>query len=494
MENWQPDRASHIPLHLQIKAYIINKIANGEWPVGTKIPPQRKLAEAFGVNRSTIVAAMDELTADGFIEGSSGAGTIVVNHTWSVMASTPPPDWTSYVKSGAHSANLPTIQQINEAEFRPGIIRLGTGELAKELLPSHRMQEVLQSISLQAVPLGYEEPKGNYALRQHISRHVKSLGITASPSSILIVSGALQALQLISLGLLHRGSTVLLEKPSYLYSVPVFPSAAMNMEGIPLDNEGIDVSLLPSCKKRHNGALLYTIPCYHNPTGVMMTQQRREQLMDVCNKEGLPVIEDDVYRDLWLDNPPPAPLKAMDANGIVLYLGSFSKTVSPGLRIGWVIGPEPVIQRLADIKMQTDYGSSSISQWAAAEWLSTGLYEEHLQTVRRQLAVRRDACLTALEKHFGSLGTWNMPSGGFYIWLCLPRPLHMGKLFELALKDGILLNPGYLYDKDNSRHLRISYAYASLTDMEKGLERLSRIVRDLMNLNGDGGCKLASEV
>lgn len=479
-QQWKPDRSSHIALHMQIKAYVFSKIVHGEWPVGTKIPPQRKLAELWGVNRSTVVMAMDELRADGFIEGSGGAGTTVVNHTWSAVASAPPPDWASYVKAGAQRPNLPTIQLINEAEFRPDIIRLGTGELAADLLPVQLMSEVLQAVSSRPMPLGYEEPKGNYRLREQIARHAESVGIKASPSSILIVSGALQALQLISVGLLHRGSTVLLEKPSYLYSVPVFKSAGMKLAGIPMDKEGIDVSLLPKYKRQYSGALLYSIPCFHNPTGIVMSDRRRRQLMTICNSEGLPVIEDDVYRDLWLDEPPPRPLKAMDGSGIVLYLGSMSKTVSPGLRIGWVIGPEPVIQRLADIKMQTDYGSSSLSQWVAAEWLSSGLYAEHIRHVRQQLALRRDIAVAGLERHFGGVATWSVPSGGFYIWLRLTRALPMGKLFELALKENILLNPGFLYDKEDSVHLRLSYAFASIADLRTAIAKLASIVRNLL--------------
>lgn len=482
--DWKPDRTSDLPLHYQISQHIKSKIIHGEWPPGTKIPSQRLLAEAYGVNRSTIVMAIDELTADGCLEGNRGGGTIVVNHTWSLLASTPPPDWTSYVKAGTQSSNLPTVQQINQAEFRPDIIRLGTGELASDLLPHREMSTVLQSMSTKEVSLGYDEPKGNAQLRLQIARHVKEYGIHASPSSILIVSGALQALHLISVGLLHRGSTVLLEKPSYLYSVPIFQSAGMKLTGVPMDHQGIQAGLIPQYKKQFNGALLYTIPTFHNPTGTVMTPSRREQLMDICTKEGLPLIEDDVYSDLWLDASPPKPLKSMDTSGIVLYLGSLSKTVSPGLRIGWVIGPEPVINRLADIKMQTDYGSSSLSQCAAAEFLAGGLYQDHMQSVRKQLAFRRDLALHALEKHLGGLAQWEKPSGGFYIWLRLPDSLSLSTLFAAALKEGVLLNPGNVYDRDSSRHLRISYAYATPADLETGIARLAKLIKQLCKASG----------
>ncbi|OXM83412.1 PLP-dependent aminotransferase family protein [Paenibacillus rigui] len=478
--DWKPNRTSPLSLHIQIAQFIKDKIIHGEWPVGTKIPSQRKLADAFDVNRSTVVMALEELTADGFVEGNRGGGTTVAPYSWSQLTSNPPPDWTSYVRGGIQASNLNAVQEINEAEFRTDMIRLGTGELASDLLPGQQMRSILQSLSQKTIPLGYEEPKGNYMLRQQVAQYVKEYGITASPSSILIVSGALQALHLLSIGLLHRGSTVLLEKPSYLYSVPIFQSAGMRLTGLPMDEQGLQASLIPKYKKQFNGALLYTNPTFHNPTGIVMSPKRRDQLLEVCTAEGLPLIEDDVYRDLWIDTPPPQPLKAMNTTGSVLYVGSLSKTSSPGLRIGWVIGPEPVINRLADIKMQTDYESSALSQWAAAEWLSSGLYQEHIRFVREQLFLRRSIAMAALAKYVGTLGSWTTPSGGFYIWLRLPQAVQLHKLFETALREGIILNPGSLYAKDEQSFLRISYAYASLDDLDNGIARLASMIRRLL--------------
>ncbi|WP_251548946.1 PLP-dependent aminotransferase family protein [Neobacillus muris] len=475
--DWKPNKSSSVPLHQQITDFMKQKIANGEWTVGYRLPPQRTFAKALGVNRSTVVTAYDELIAEGLIEGKSGSGTRVVNNTWNLLATAPPPDWNSYVKVGTHKPNLPTIQEINQAEFTPNIIRLGTGELSPSLIPGNSMKQIFQQLSNKEITYGYEEPKGLLPLRKQISNYLRTIGISASPSSILIVSGALQALQLISVGLLHRGSAVLTEKPSYLHSLNVFQSAGMRLVGIPLDKEGIQAKLIPAYKKQQNAALLYTIPSFQNPTGTLMTEERRQQLLDFCQQEQLPLIEDDVYRELWLDETPPTPMKASDKQGLVLYLGSLSKTLSPGLRIGWMVGPEPVVDHLADIKMQTDYGSSSLSQWAAAEWFSSGLYAQHLVEVREQLKMRRDFTFDTLNKYFSELAVWEKPSGGFYIWLHLLPSLSMRKLFEKALAEGILLNPGNVYDHQAEQYLRISYSFASLPSIDDGLKRLSQIVK-----------------
>lgn len=310
-----------------------------------------------------------------------------------------------------------------------------------------------------------------------ISIYLKAKGIIASPSSIMVVSGGIQALQFISLGLLQRGSAIFHEIPSYLQSLHVFQSAGMNLFGIRMDHDGIVTEGIGKLKRQHNGALLYTIPNFHNPTGILMKETRRKALLAACINERLPVIEDDVYGDLWFDEKPPAPLKAKDDQGLVLYIGSMSKTLGPGLRIGWIAGPEPVINRLADIKMQTDYGSSALSQYAAAECLSSGFYSQYIEDIRTALKNRRDFTIGLLNRYFKGIATWDTPAGGFYIWLKLKKTLSMQKLFKLALREKILLNPGNIYDRNGHSHLRLSYSYASFPQLEKGLARLADIIQ-----------------
>ncbi|GED69182.1 GntR family transcriptional regulator [Brevibacillus reuszeri] len=475
-------QTSQQPKYQQIIDYIRGRISTGEWPIGSKIPSQRVLAEQFGVNRSTVITALEELMADGLIEGKMGMGTVVVNNTWTLLATTPPPDWNEYVKSGLHKPSLTAVRKINQDEFDPDLIQLSKGELSPDIFPLDTMKFVMEKVTGQLGRFGYEEPRGYYPLRQALSEYLRRKGIEASPSSILIVSGALQALQLISVGLLHRGSTVLLEQPSYLYSLHVFQSAGMQLTGLQMDPYGLKPDDIVKRRRQENSSILYTIPCFHNPTGILMSESRRAELMRVCEAERLPVIEDDIYRELWIEAPPPPPLKARDKHGHVLYVGSLSKTLTPGLRIGWVVGPEPVIERLSDLKMQTDYGASSLSSRVAAEWLASGLYEEHMGEVREQLKIRRAAVIAALQKHLHDLATWEVPQGGFLIWLKINDKLSMMELFGKALRHGILLNPGNIYGQEPEGYLRISYGYASLEDLETGIERLGEIIRSLRSV------------
>lgn len=477
--NWQPDKKSDKPAYVQISDYITEKIKCGKWTVGSFLPSQRELAKLFKVNRSTVVMALDELKSIGLLETNGKAGT-KVGRCKMPMYGNIQPDWQSHIEEGIHISNLDTIQIINRNEFSSDIIRLSSGEASPELFPAENMAKILTEVGRNMKSLGYEEPKGMPYLREQICSYLKDFGIYTSPSNVLIVSGALQAIQLISIGLLQPGSTVFLEKPSYLYSLNIFQSIGMRRCGINMDLQGIRAEDIPKQRQKHRQSILYTIPNYHNPTGIVMSKERRSELLKVCSRGQIPLIEDDVYRELWIDRKPPIPIKSMDDNGVVLYVGSVSKTLSPGIRIGWIVGPESVVDRLGDIKMQTDYGSSSLAQLAVAKWIETGYYNEHCNTLRRHLALRRQAALEALNSNFKDIAEWNIPEGGYYIWITFKYPIRMNNLFDEAFKNGILTYPGYLYDTSMNQCLRISYSYAAINDIRKGIHILGKIAKRLI--------------
>lgn len=477
---WKPDKNSPKPIYRQIVDYFKGEISSGALPLGSRLPSQREMAAFFDVNRSTVVEALEELKSEGIIEGKGGSGTRVANNTWAMFLSGAKTNWKPYIEKGIHKPNLPMIQAINKLEADPEVLRLGTGEPSPEFFPKEMMEKVMSKVSSKLGYMGYIEPKGMYNLRKVISEHLKTKGISQEPSSILIVSGALQALQLISLGISPLGSTILVENPSYLQSLYVFQSSGMKLESINMDERGLKLDDLKKKVKKSKSQFLYTIPTYQNPTGRLMDLDRRKELVKFCMDERIPIIEDDVYSELWFDEEPPTPLKALDKGGNILYVGSLSKSLAPGFRIGWIAGPEPVIERLADIKMQTDYGSSSISQWIVAEWIESGYYFEHLKNMRRELKERRDIALEILNEKYWTFASWEIPKGGFYIWLKMKKALNLKNLFDETIKRKILLNPGSIYDHDDDQHLRISYSYESKEDLKKGLIILSEIIEDMI--------------
>lgn len=473
--DWQPARHTALPLYRQIYLYIRGKIQSGQWTNGTRLPPQRLLAREFQVNRSTLLPALDELRADGYISSRQGSGIVVNGSAWSELAAAAR-SWNERLSTDAFLSNQPMVQQINELEFAPQMIRLGTGELAPELFPNDALRQLIAETAPKIDSFGYQEPQGLPGLREQVSRHLRKNGILAAPANILIVSGALQALQLICFGLLAPKDAMFVERPSYLLSLKLFRSLQLRFSEIPMTSSGLSLASLKKQQQSHRHALLYTVPTFHNPTGSLLPLEKRQALLRFCQQARLPIVEDDVYRDLWLDKEPPAPLKALDDSGLVLYVSSLSKTIGPGLRIGWIAGPEPIIRRLADLKMQHDYGSSTLSQWVAAEWLRRDLESTHLLQLREKLRQRRTLTLQCLQANFSQLASWNTPAGGFYIWLKLKKPVSMPALFKAACARNILLNPGTIYDQQSNQYLRISYAYAKPADICAGLRQLAKLL------------------
>lgn len=471
--DWKPDKKSKEPIYRQIVKYISGKVEKGDWVIGSRLPSQRALAEAFGVNRSTVVTAMDELISYGILVSEYGNGTRVASNTWSLLMSKPP-DWNKYIQSGPFRANVPTIQTINKLEFEPGYIRIGTGEISPSLYPHEMVSKLFKKLPERIASLNYLGPLGLPELQSALAERLETKEkINVKPANIMVASGSLQGLQLISVCMLKKGSRVYTEAPTYLKSLQVFQSAGMNLCGIPMDKEGIKYW---NIKKTEESSLIYTIPTHQNPTGCVMSQNRRLELLNFCQNKGIPLIEDDAYGQLWLDKIPPRAIKSYDDNGSVLYMGTVSKTMAPGLRIGWVVGPEAVVQRLGDVKMQTDYGASSVSQWIMAELLTGGEYDIYLDTLRVRLRELRDNALRSLKNNFKEMATWEKPSGGFYIWLKFNKKIPIDKLFSQALKAGVLFNPGNVYDYAENNAIRLSYAYASEQEMSKAIEIMADIV------------------
>lgn len=471
--HWQPNKTSNIPIYKQIVQFVCNKVSNGEWKVGTILPSQRALADLFKVNRSTVITAIEELTSYGIISGRFGAGTRIISNTWSLLLPNTA-EWNEYLSSGYFQENNMIVQAINKLEFEPDVIRIGTGEIDPRLFSKSMWNDVLNKIGSKISSLGYLENLGLLELRQAIAKHIAKSGIIAKPENILITSGSLQALQLIAVSLLQKNSDVYTEAPSYLKSLQMFQSAGMNLKGIPMDEKGLEYWKLSTSGKQNS--ILYTIPTNQNPTGITMTKARRQELMNFCLENRLPIIEDGAYQELNYNGSMP-PLKYMDSNGTVIYLGTSSKTLAPGLRIGWVVASEPIVQRLGDVKMQMDYGASSLSQWALVEFLNSGLYDQYLEELKIELKKRRDQALQSLEKYFSNLASWNKPSGGFYIWLTFKKDIKIERLFEEAIKENILLNPGDIYDFKENHSLRLSFAYVDSEEFTRAMEKLSIITK-----------------
>lgn len=458
----------------KVASYIRNKILLGDWIYGMRIPSQRELAQRFNVNRVTIIKSIELLEQEGFIITRTGSGTYVSNYLKNQLISN---KWMEMMEWSSIGRNQYTVQLINKLETNTSYLHISKGELGTDLIPHLELKNAMNRVSndIGTFSLGYNNGYGYHKLRELIACRLKKSGIQVSKENVLITSGALHAIQLINHGFLSQNTTIFSNTPSYIDSTQTFKHLNMRKVTIPHQKGLAFTSVLDKYLSLKEKAL-YLDPTFNNPTGASMSLNHRQNIIDYCLTHNIPIIEDDIYRDIWFDREPDPSLKSLDKNGSVIYISSYSKTVAPALRIGWIIASEKVIEQLADIRMQIDYGSSMLSQMVIYELLKSGDYERHIQRIRKILKKKRDFTLDILEKHFQNIAHWEVPKGGFFIWLTLKDNINVKKIFsELIEKEHILINPGHIYNSDENT-IRLSFAYETNPNIELGLKKLHEYI------------------
>jgi len=476
---WKPDRGSKQPLYKQIADELERRISFGEFPPGSLLPSERKLAEQLGVNRSTVILAYAELRAAGIIEGRSGSGTRVNKYKWGATPKITP-NWHRYVEGGNFLPNVPFLRRIREAlQANSRLIDFASGELAPDLSPLHEMNDLMQRHG--ADYLGYVNPQGYGPLREALEAYLNRFReIRTTKSSILVTSGSQQSLYLITQCLLAPGDAVAIEDPSYNYSLPIFQSAGLRLFRLPVDRHGIRPDDVRVLYKKHRIKMVFVNANYQNPTGIVLSDERRMQLLDIASELGLPIVEDDPFSLTAYDGSPPPPLKSMDSIGSVLYIGSLSKIAASGLRVGWMVAPNSVVDRLADARQQMDFGLSVVPQQVAAQFLQSSFFQPHLERLRMQLLFKRDLIVQALRRELPDLISFSIPEGGLHLWCKINAEVNDGKLLEEAVHRGVIFVPGSVYGSD-SGFVRFTFARAKAEDIDRGIAQFAAALRPVLN-------------
>lgn len=476
--HWKPDLESNEPIFKQIMRYFEERILSGELSPGQSIPSERSLAEQLQVNRSTVSMAYDELRSTGLVRSVRGKGTQVSEDLWGVTPSRIP-NWNLYTAKGAFLPALPLDLRIREASYIPGIINLARSELSSDLFPVLALHKTLRKISL-TIPLGYSDPRGSRQLRETLVKHLsKEYGISVDADQVLITTGAQQSLHLITQCLLAPGDSIALEGPSYAYSLSLFTSAGLRLVRIPMDESGLQPEEVVTLYHRHKVRMVFVNPTYQNPTGTTLTLERRKRLLEICSELRLPIVEDDAYSALTLDDtakPPPPLISMKEGNRNVIYVGSMSKTVAPGMRIGWVAGPLSVIQRLADAKEQMDLGTSAISQQLARDFIESGEWSKNLRILQKALSLRRDSMMRGLESLADKNISWTVPYGGYHVWCRTNLTARESDVLEMGIRKKILFVPGGLYGAERG-YVKFTFARATEEEIEEGIHRFGEILR-----------------
>lgn len=463
------------PLYKQIAEQMEQRIGNGEFPPGSYLPSERSLAKELHVNRSTVVAAYDELQAAGVVERKQGSGTIVSKDIWG-MARTRVPNWRHLTETGSFRPNLPLIRKIRRETQEHELIDLASGELSPDLVPHQSLRQLMSADDFPA-HLGYEHPLGNGSLRETLCEHMKTWRkIDTASSSVLITSGAQQALHLVVQCLLKPGDAVAIEDPSYCYSLPLFHSAGLRAFPLPVDHEGIDPEHLADLHRKHRIKMVFLNPNYQNPTGTLLSLERRIKLLAISAENGIPIIEDDPYSLTSFSGERVPTLKSLDRHGTVLYISSLTKIVASGLRIGWIVGPQTVIERLADAKQQFDFGHSIFPQWLADRFLASPDFTHHIKMLRTQLAIRRDQLLFSLQDQFQEQVEAFGPDGGIHLWCALSGDWSEHRLLTESVKRGVVFVPGHLFGEKRG-YVRFTFGRARTEQIPEAVSRFVEAFR-----------------
>ena len=386
----------------------------------------------------------------------------------------------------AEKMNPSVIREILKVTEKPGIISFAGGLPSPLTFPIDAMREASERVLRDdgKAALQYAASEGYAPLREWVAQDLLKQGMHVSPDQVLITTGSQQGLDLVAKILIDAGSRILVETPTYLGALQAFTPMEPTVVSVDSDEHGVDADDLRT--KVGTGAdkarFVYLLPNFQNPTGRTMTEARRAAVAQVAVESGLPIIEDNPYGDLWFDAPPGPSLSSRHPDGSV-YLGSFSKILAPGLRLGYLVAPTALYPKLLQAKQAADLHTPSFNQRVVAEVLKDGFIERHVPTIRALYKQQCEAMLAALDREMAGLGlTWNRPVGGMFLWVQLPKGLKAIPLLAKAVDKGVAFVPGsafYAEGADEST-LRLSFVTATVDQINTGMTALAAAIRESM--------------
>jgi DNA-binding transcriptional MocR family regulator len=483
-------RQSNQALYLQVADQLRTKIENGELSPQMRLPASRVLAKKLGVNRITIVNAYAELEAEGLVVSRTGSGTFVATHEagdTTLADSYHPPLWSTTLPARSPQSANQMVAEMMRLSRQPGVISFAGGAPADEFLPVNEFRRALNEVLRHdgAEALQYEEAAGYFPLRAYLAAQLQETQtIRINPNEILITAGCQQAVDIV-LRVLARGEnhTIIVEDPCYLGLLDQVSSRRITPIGVPMDEYGMQVERVESLILRHRPRLIFVTPTFHNPTGRTMPLERRQTLIEIAARYGVPILEDATYDALRYEDDPVPTLKSLDTADIVFHAGGYSKTLAPGIRIGYLLVPGLIYERIIAAKQTTDIMTAPLNQRALYTYLQSGHFADHLEQVRGAYQERRDAMLAAAEKYLPAAAQWRKPGGGIYLWVEMPPEGPTATdLYLTAINYNVAFAIGSVFSASNSyRHaLRLNFAGHPPQMIAEGMRRLGKAWNELL--------------
>ena len=475
------DRDSSEPIFRQVVREIQSLISSGSLPEGFRLPPERRLADSLGVNRSTIFNAYRELKGLGLVDAHVGRGTAVLRAPAPIPNAIGVP-WRQLFRQSVARSHDPIIADLLALTEREDVISFSIGLPAPELLPLDTLGEYTAELIREVgAPLLLHCPtEGHSPLRETLAQWVAARGIRARGSDVLVVSGSQQGLDLVARIFIDPGDVVVVEEPTYIGALQSFRVAGAKIIGIPVDEDGMRTDILASILERERPKLIYTLPTYQNPSGAVMSLERRRHLLELASRWHVPILEDDPYSELRYEGEPLPSLKALDENDLVLYQSTFSKALFPGLRIGYLVVPPVVLRQLALAKQGADLHANSFSQYLLERFVRDGHFATHIEKTKIAYRRRRDRMAAALQRDETIGLEFAVPAGGFYIWCRLPDGVEQSALLANAAARGVVFLPGRAcYPTEPPENcVRLNFSHASEENIDVGIERFLEAVRE----------------
>jgi DNA-binding transcriptional MocR family regulator len=499
------ERNSEQPIFRQIYQQLKQLMENNTLKPGFRMPSTRALAERHGVNRSTVYKVYEELGAMGYLESRPGSYSIVRKRqriaTNGQKSKTGLIAWeklTSDAGQMLHQSYQKFKYKISDVS--PDVINLASLELDPRLFPVQDFRRCINTVMVEqgAALLGYGERAGFKPLRKTIADRLRFHGISVNWEEILITNGSQNGIELLMKVLTVPGTPAAVEAPTYSNALPLLKYYKANIIEIPMKEDGMDLDYLQQILETGSSkpAFVYTMPNFHNPTGITTDQVHREKLLSLCEAYRVPILEDGFEEEMKYFGKVPLPIKSMDRRHLVIYLGTFSKVLFPGIRIGWIAAEKDIIQRLMAVKAFSDLTSNSLLQAALHEFCQQGYYNLHVKRMHREYRKRMTAAITGFREHLTGFDkvSWTEPAGGYLIWLKL-KDTNMDEagLKQLFLQHGITVIPGtcfysnaYSYPNSPSpapdpslHHFRISISTLNEKEIKEGISRLARAVASI---------------
>ncbi len=402
-------------------------------------------------------------------------------------------NWSYRFASRTDGMKSSIIRELLKLTQDPELISFAGGLPAPELFPVEEFIEASRKVLKEhgSKALQYSPTEGYVPLRELIAERMRREGVPVSADQILITSGSQQALDLTGEVFLDPGDTMLLERPSYLGAIQAWTAYQVRFVGAEIDGDGV----MPEAVEKGLMAgpkLMYILPNFQNPGGTTLSLERRKKLIELSERFGVPIVEDDPYSALRFEGDPLPPMAALDAEsnggalGHVIYLGTFSKMLAPGLRLGWVAAKPEVLRYYVQGKQGQDLHTSTFTQMVAYEVAKDGFLDRHIQKIREVYGHRRDVMVEAMKRYFPEEVTWTVPQGGLFLWATLPDGMDTGPLFEQAIEEKVAFVPGYVFyapeiGKEPLRNsMRLNFSNAKPEMIEEGIRRLGRAIEKML--------------